>query len=78
MNQSGLSEPVLSIEKCNKLGKTATPEQAQEAHDYIRKWIHDNVGQDVGAATRVIYGGSVNDKNAADLIKQKDIDGFLV
>jgi triosephosphate isomerase len=67
-------EPVWAI----GTGKTATPEMAQETHAFIRSWINDNVTEEAAAATRIIYGGSVNDKNAKDLIGQADLDGFLV
>ena len=59
-------------------GKTATPEIAQAAHSFIRSWMSESVSEEVSAKTRLIYGGSVNGKNAADLFKQADIDGFLV
>ena len=67
-------EPVWAI----GTGKTASPEVAQEAHEYIRKWVQTNAGDSVAHATRIIYGGSVTDSNAESLIGQKDIDGFLV
>jgi triosephosphate isomerase len=67
-------EPVWAI----GTGKTATPDQAQEVHDQVRGWLSKNVSKDVGNKTRILYGGSVTEKNAAELIKQKDIDGFLV
>ena len=67
-------EPVWAI----GTGKTATPEQAQEVHAALRKWLADNVSADVSNTTRIIYGGSVTGGNAKDLAKQKDIDGFLV
>lgn len=67
-------EPVWAI----GTGKTATPEIAQEAHDFIRKWIAQAASEAVAQSVRVIYGGSVNDGNAEGLITQKDIDGFLV
>jgi triosephosphate isomerase len=67
-------EPVWAI----GTGKVATPQQAQEVHEQIRKWLADNVSADVAENTRIIYGGSVNAKNAGDLSKEKDIDGFLV
>ena len=38
-------------------GKTATPEQAQEVHHYLRQWLKDNVSQTVADNTRIIYGG---------------------
>jgi len=67
-------EPVWAI----GTGVVATPEQAQETQLAIRKWLADNISQEVAAKTRIIYGGSVNAKNSADLVNQPDIDGFLV
>lgn len=59
-------------------GKVATTEQAQEVHAWIRKWLSSTMSQEASAATRIIYGGSVNENNCRDLAKQEDIDGFLV
>ena len=67
-------EPVWAI----GTGKTATPEIAQETHAEIREWLSKNVSEDAAKSVRILYGGSVTDANAADLIKQPDIDGFLV
>lgn len=67
-------EPVWAI----GTGKTATPEQAQDVHKKLRKWLADNVSQDVANKVRIIYGGSVTAANCKDLGAQKDIDGFLV
>ncbi|WRT68247.1 triose-phosphate isomerase [Kwoniella shivajii] len=67
-------EPVWAI----GTGKVATKEQAQEVHDQIRKWLAKRVTQSVADQTRIIYGGSVNGKNCADLANAPDIDGFLV
>merc|ERR1711990_1353914 len=67
-------EPVWAI----GTGKVATPEQAQETHAEIRDWLAENVSPAVAGATRILYGGSVNGANCADLITNKDIDGFLV
>ncbi len=67
-------EPVWAI----GTGKVATPEQAQEVHELIRKWLKESVSEEAAAETRIIYGGSVDDKNCEILIKQKDVDGFLV
>uniref|UniRef100_A0A0V0G480 Triosephosphate isomerase n=1 Tax=Triatoma dimidiata TaxID=72491 RepID=A0A0V0G480_TRIDM len=67
-------EPVWAI----GTGKTATPQQAQEVHCQIRQWLKKNVNEKVAEQTRIIYGGSVTGKNAAELAKEKDIDGFLV
>ena len=59
-------------------GKVATNEQAQDVHAGIRKWLSSTISQRASDATRIIYGGSVNEKNCKDLAKQGDIDGFLV
>lgn len=67
-------EPVWAI----GTGKVASPDQAQDTHAYIRSWLTESVSEEVAAATRIIYGGSVNDKNCNDLIQQGDLDGFLV
>jgi triosephosphate isomerase len=66
-------EPVWAI----GTGKTATPEQAEEVHRFIRSLINEmSKGKD--EKTRILYGGSVNEKNARNLIKEEHIDGFLV
>lgn len=67
-------EPVWAI----GTGKTASNEQAQEVHGEIRKWLESEISKEVAKNTRIMYGGSVTEKNANDLIKQSDIDGFLV
>jgi triosephosphate isomerase len=67
-------EPVWAI----GTGRNATPEQAQEAHHFIRTWLGENINDAVARETRIIYGGSVTDLNAKDLIVQPDVDGFLV
>jgi triosephosphate isomerase len=67
-------EPVWAI----GTGVTATPEQAEEVHAAIRKWMAANINTDIARATRIIYGGSVKGSNAAELIAKPNIDGFLV
>lgn len=67
-------EPVWAI----GTGKVATPEQAEEVHAYLRKWLVDNVSQDVADKVRILYGGSVNDANSEELGQKPNIDGFLV
>eukprot|EP01016_Furgasonia_blochmanni_P005156 TRINITY_DN119_c0_g1_i1.p1 TRINITY_DN119_c0_g1~~TRINITY_DN119_c0_g1_i1.p1 ORF type:complete len:290 (-),score=132.40 TRINITY_DN119_c0_g1_i1:247-1116(-) len=67
-------EPVWAI----GTGKVATPEQAQEVHLFIRRWLESQLAKEIANNTRIIYGGSVNEKNSSDLIRQGDIDGFLV
>jgi triosephosphate isomerase len=66
-------EPVWAI----GTGLTATPEQAQEMHAFIRTCLQQIAGVDA-SATRVLYGGSVKVNNAAQLFAEPDIDGALV
>lgn len=67
-------EPVWAI----GTGKVATTQQAQEVHAAIRKWLTEEVSKEAAEATRIIYGGSVSEKNCKELAKEGDIDGFLV
>lgn len=67
-------EPVWAI----GTGKVATTNQAQEVHAEIRKWLAETVSKEAAEATRIIYGGSVSEKNCKELAKEGDIDGFLV
>ncbi|XP_075252111.1 triosephosphate isomerase-like [Convolutriloba macropyga] len=67
-------EPVWAI----GTGKTATPDQAQEVHEELRKWLASEVSKEVSDSIRIIYGGSVTGANCKDLAKKPDIDGFLV
>lgn len=67
-------EPVWAI----GTGVTASPEQAQEVHAEIRKWIMAQLNSDTAEQMRIIYGGSVKPHNAAGLIACDDIDGFLI
>ena len=67
-------EPVWAI----GTGETATPEQAQEMHAFIREYLRTEVGVDVADQTRILYGGSVKPGNAADLFSRPDIDGGLI
>jgi triosephosphate isomerase (TIM) len=66
-------EPVWAI----GTGKTATPQQAQEVHAFIRSLLREFVGA-AAEAIRIQYGGSVTPDNAATLLAQPDIDGALV
>ena len=59
-------------------GKTATPEQAQEVHQLIRKLLSENFNPQTAELVRIQYGGSVKPENTAILMSQPDIDGALV
>jgi triosephosphate isomerase len=67
-------EPVWAI----GTGKTASPEQAQEVHEFIRNLIKTKYGESVSENLVIQYGGSVKPDNAKDLLSRKDIDGALV
>lgn len=67
-------EPVWAI----GTGLTATSEQAQEVHAFIRKEIAAKYGAETAENTTILYGGSCNPKNAAELFAQADIDGGLI
>ena len=67
-------EPVWAI----GTGRTATPQQAGEAHSHIRGRLRQWFGQEAAELCHVIYGGSVKPDNARDLMAQADIDGALV
>jgi triosephosphate isomerase len=67
-------EPVWAI----GTGKTATPEQAEEAHRFIRKKLERLYSRKTAEEVRIQYGGSVTPENIKGLMSQKDIDGALV
>jgi triosephosphate isomerase len=67
-------EPVWAI----GTGKVATPEQAEEVHATIRKMIEKNYNKEIAETVRIQYGGSVNDKNAKEILAKPNVDGALV
>jgi triosephosphate isomerase len=67
-------EPVWAI----GTGRTATPEQAQEMHAFIRRVFAEGHATEAAEKLRILYGGSVKPENIAGLMKQPDIDGALV
>ena len=67
-------EPVWAI----GTGLTATPQQAQDMHAYIRKLVAEKYGKQVAEDTTILYGGSCNEKNAAELFANPDVDGGLI
>lgn len=67
-------EPVWAI----GTGDTATPEQVQDMHGFIRAKIIDRYGEDLAARTTILYGGSVKPDNAAEIFSQPDVDGGLI
>ena len=67
-------EPVWAI----GTGQNATAAQAQEVHEKIRRWLAGRFGQATAETIRIQYGGSVKAANAAELMREPDVDGALV
>ena len=67
-------EPIWAI----GTGKTATPEQAEEVCESIRTVIRKLYGAKVARAISILYGGSMNEKNAAELLSKVNVDGGLI
>ncbi|MBR4218582.1 MAG: triose-phosphate isomerase [Bacteroidales bacterium] len=67
-------EPVWAI----GTGETATPQQAEDMHAFIRSLVEKKYGTETAYNTYILYGGSCNAKNALDLFAQEDVDGGLI
>lgn len=67
-------EPVWAI----GTGKTATPDQAQEIHAFIRSTIVEKYGKEVAENVSILYGGSCNPSNAKEIFSKPDVDGGLI
>jgi triosephosphate isomerase len=67
-------EPVWAI----GTGETASPEQAQDMHAFIRKTLADKYGNDVANSMSILYGGSVKPGNAQEIFSKPDVDGGLI
>jgi triosephosphate isomerase len=80
MTPDQISEVIVAYEPVWAIGTglTATPEQAQEAHLFIRDYLGKLAGTSLANKARILYGGSVTPTNAKELMSQPDIDGALV
>lgn len=80
LDSKAIGETVIAYEPVWAIGtgRTATPEQAQEAHAFVRRTLEAIADKAVADKVRIQYGGSVKPENAATLLEQPDIDGALV
>lgn len=80
LSEKEFSKVVLAYEPVWAIGTglTASPEQAQEVHAFVREEVAKYYTQEVADNTSILYGGSCNPKNAAELFAKKDIDGGLI
>jgi triosephosphate isomerase (TIM) len=80
LNEKELQETVIAYEPVWAIGtgRNATPEQAQEAHAFIRHTLREMANDATAERIRIQYGGSVKPENAHELMSQPDIDGALV
>lgn len=80
LNKAEIIKTVIAYEPIWAIGtgKTATPEQAEEIHVYIRKILRQKFDQEAANLIRIQYGGSIKPNNAEDLFRKENIDGGLV
>ena len=80
LSESDIQKTVIAYEPVWAIGtgKTATPEQAEEVHVYIRNLLADKYGRETAEKVTILYGGSVKGSNAAGLFAKDNIDGALV
>src|SRR5918997_1964205 len=80
LTQSDLARIIVAYEPVWAIGTghTATPEQAQDMHAFIRRVLADRYSAELAGATRILYGGPVKPDNIAGLMRKEDVDGALV
>ncbi len=80
LNASAFENIVLAYEPVWAIGtgETASPEQAQDMHAFIRKTIQSKYGNDIADAISILYGGSVKPNNAKEIFSKPDVDGGLI
>jgi triosephosphate isomerase len=80
LNENDIQRVIIAYEPVWAIGtgKTATKEQAQEIHAFIRNLLAEKYSDDIAQEISILYGGSCNAKNAKDLFAQPDVDGGLI
>ena len=80
IDKSSWSNVVLAYEPVWAIGtgETASPEQAQEMHEFIRETVRKGFGSDIAEDVSILYGGSVKPENAKEIFSKPDVDGGLI
>jgi triosephosphate isomerase len=80
VSADGLAQIVIAYEPVWAIGTgvTATPDQAEGAHAFLRKWLSTHYNSGLAESVRIQYGGSVKPENARELLSQPNVDGALV
>jgi len=80
ISESDWSSVVLAYEPVWAIGtgETASPDQAQEMHAFIRGLLHTSIGSKIAEETSILYGGSVKPDNAKEIFSKPDVDGGLI
>jgi len=80
LNEPQISKIIIAYEPIWAIGtgKTASPQQAQETHAFVRNWLSKKYSLQLAQKIPILYGGSAKPENAKSLLSQKDIDGLLV
>lgn len=80
LNKDAWSEIILAYEPVWAIGtgETASPEQAQEMHSFIRETVRHTYGNEIADTVSILYGGSVKPDNAKEIFSKEDVDGGLI
>jgi triosephosphate isomerase len=80
INETNIKKVIIAYEPVWAIGtgKNATPEQAEEMHSYIRDILKEKYNEEISSNISILYGGSVNEKNAREIFTMENIDGGLV
>jgi triosephosphate isomerase len=80
LDESGWNNVIIAYEPIWALntGKISSADQTQEGAENIRGWLEKNCSKQIANQTRIVYGGPITETNTENLIKLKDVDGFLV
>lgn len=80
LNEDDIQRTVIAYEPVWAIGtgRTATPEQAEQMHSYVRRLLHEKYGEEASSRVLLLYGGSVRQDNMSALMQKPNVDGALV